>query len=39
MNRVIHFFSYEQCYNYYTKRIATIRQAKIHGKSLWRNMF
>ena len=32
MNRVIQFFSYEQCYQHYTKRIETIRQAKIHGE-------
>lgn len=38
MNKVIQFFGYEQCYNYYKKRIATIRQAKIHEKSLWRNL-
>lgn len=34
MNKVIQFFGYEQCYNYYTKRIATIRQAKIHGETI-----
>ena len=28
MNRVIQFFSYEQCYQHYTKRIMNIRQAK-----------
>ena len=32
MNRVIQFFSYEQCYQHYTKRIMNIRQAKIHGE-------
>ncbi len=32
MNRVIQFFGYEQCYKYYTKRIMSIRQAKIHGE-------
>ena len=34
MNRVIQFFSYEQCYNCYTKRITNIRQAKIHGETI-----
>ena len=34
MNRVIQFFSYEQCYKYYTKRIETIRQARIHGETI-----
>ena len=34
MNREIQFFSYEQCFNYYIKRIATIRQAKIHGETI-----
>lgn len=34
MNREIQFFSYEQCYNYYTKRIINIRQAKIHGETI-----
>ena len=34
MNRVIQFFSYEQCYKYYTKRIMNIRQAKIHGETI-----
>ena len=34
MNRVIQFFSYEQCYQYYTKRIMNIRQAKIHGETI-----
>lgn len=32
MNRIIQFFSYEQCYKHYTKRIMNIRQAKIHGE-------
>ena len=32
MNRVIQFFSYEQCFQHYTKRIMNIRQAKIHGE-------
>jgi putative restriction endonuclease len=32
MNRVIQFFSYEQCYKHFTKRITNIRQAKIHGE-------
>ena len=34
MNRTIQFFSYEQCYKYYTKRIMSIRQAKIHGETI-----
>ena len=34
MNRVIQFFSYEQCYKHYTKRIMNIRQAKIHGETI-----
>ena len=34
MNREIQFFSYEQCYKYYTKRIMNIRQAKIHGETI-----
>ena len=34
MNRVIQFFSYEQCYQHYTKRILNIRQAKIHGETI-----
>ena len=34
MNRTIQFFSYEQCYKYYTKRITNIRQAKIHGETI-----
>ena len=32
MNRVIQFFSYEQCFKHYTKQIMSIRQAKIHGE-------
>ena len=34
MNRVLQFFSYEQCYSHYTKRIMNIRQAKIHGETI-----
>lgn len=34
MNRVIQFFSYEQCYKHYTERIMSIRQAKIHGETI-----
>ena len=34
MDRVIQFFSYEQCYKHYTKHIETIRQAKIHGETI-----
>lgn len=34
MNREIPFFSYEQCYQHYTKRIINIRQAKIHGETI-----
>lgn len=34
MNRVIQFFSYEQCFKHYTKRIMNIRQAKIHGETI-----
>lgn len=34
MNRIIQFFSYEQCYRHYTKRIMNIRQAKIHGETI-----
>jgi len=34
MNRMIQFFSYEQCYKHYTKRIMNIRQAKIHGETI-----
>ena len=32
MNRVLKFYSYEQCFVYYTKRIMSIRQAKIRGE-------
>ncbi len=32
MNRTLHFYNYEQCYAHYTKRIMSIRQAKIHGE-------
>jgi hypothetical protein len=32
MNRLIQFFSYEQCYDYYTKRIDSIRQKIINGE-------
>ena len=32
MNRTLQFYNYEQCYAYYTKRIISIRQAKIHGE-------
>ncbi len=34
MNRTIQFFSYEQCFKYYTERIMSIRQAKIHGETI-----
>ncbi len=34
MNRTIQFFSYEQCYQHYTKRIMKIKQAKIHGETI-----
>lgn len=34
MNRVIQFFSYEQCFKHYTKQIMSIRQAKIHGETI-----
>ena len=34
MNRVIRFFSYEQCFKHYTKQIMSIRQAKIHGETI-----
>lgn len=34
MNRTIQFFSYEQCYQYYVKRIMNIRQAKIQGETI-----
>lgn len=32
MNRTLHYYNYEQCYAHYTKRIMSIRQAKIHGE-------
>ena len=32
MNRTLQYYSYEQCYAHYTKRIMSIRQAKIHGE-------
>ena len=32
MNKLLQFYNYEQCYAYYTKRIMSIRQAKIHGE-------
>ena len=32
MNRTLHFYNYEKCYAHYTKRIMSIRQAKIHGE-------
>ena len=32
MNRTMRFYNYEQCYAHYTKRIMSIRQAKIHGE-------
>ena len=32
MNRTLQFYNYEQCYEHYTKRIMSIRQAKIHGE-------
>ena len=32
MNRTLQFYNYEQCYAHYTKRIMSIRQAKIHGE-------
>ena len=32
MNRTLHFYNYEQCFEHYTKRIMCIRQAKIHGE-------
>ena len=34
MNRVIQFFNYEQCFNYYTKRITNIRQKRIKGETI-----
>ena len=32
MNRSFQSYDYEQCYRYYTKRIETIRQHRIHGE-------
>lgn len=32
MNKTLQFYNYEQCYAHYTKRIMSIRQAKIHGE-------
>ena len=32
MNKILRFYNYEQCYAHYTKRIMSIRQAKIHGE-------
>ena len=32
MNRVLKFYDYDQCYVHYTKRIMSIRQAKIRGE-------
>ena len=32
MNKEIQFFDYAQCYLHYTKRIMSIRQAKINGE-------
>lgn len=32
MNREIQFFDYERCFAHYTKRIMSIRQAKINGE-------
>ena len=32
MNRTLQFYNYDQCYAHYTKRIMSIRQAKIHGE-------
>ena len=34
MNREIQFFNYDSCYKHYTKRIETIRQAKIRGETI-----
>ena len=34
MDRELQFFNYEQCYNYYTKRIESIRQKRIHGETI-----
>ena len=31
---MLHFYNYEQCYAYYTKRIMSIKQAKIHGETI-----
>ena len=32
MNKTLQFYNYEQCYAHYTRRIMSIRQAKIHGE-------
>ena len=32
MNKGLQFYNYEQCFAHYTKRIMSIRQAKIHGE-------
>ena len=32
MNRILIFYDYDQCYVHYTKRIMSIRQAKIRGE-------
>ncbi len=32
MDRTLRYYNYEQCYAHYTKRIMSIRQAKIHGE-------
>ena len=32
MNKALQFYNYEQSYAHYTKRIMSIRQAKIHGE-------
>lgn len=32
MNRILKFYNYEQCFVHYTKRIMSIRQAKIRGE-------
>ena len=32
MNKTLQFYNYEQCYAHYTKRIMSIRQAKIHDE-------
>ena len=34
MNRVIHFFNYEQCFKHYSQMIMSIRQARIHGETI-----